>query len=54
MAVVTRRRGVRVLMVVAAGFPLLLAGGAALLTVVMGGTCTGSGVGDAPIGVGDP
>ena len=48
MAVVTRRRGVRVLMVVAAGFPLLLAGGAALLTVVMGGTCTGSGVGDAP------
>ena len=48
MAVVTRRRGVRVLMVVAAGFPLLLAGGAALLTVVIGGTCTGSGVGDAP------
>jgi hypothetical protein len=48
MAVVTRRRGVRVLMVVAAGFPLLLAGGAALLTVVMGGTCAGSGVGDAP------
>ena len=47
-AVVTRRRGVRVLIVVAAGFPLLLAGGAALLTVVMGGTCTGSGVGDAP------
>ena len=35
-------------MVVAAGFPLLLAGGAALLTVVIGGTCTGSGVGDAP------
>ena len=35
-------------MVVAAAFPLLLAGGAALLTVVMGGTCTGSGVGDAP------
>jgi hypothetical protein len=48
MAVVTRRRGVRVLMVVAAGFPLLLAGGAALLTVVIGGTCSGSGVGDAP------
>jgi len=48
MSVVTRRRGVRVLVVVAAGFPLLLAGGAALLTVVMGGTCTGSGVGDAP------
>ena len=48
MAVVTRRRGVRVLVVVAAAFPLLLAGGAALLTVVIGGTCTGSGVGDAP------
>ena len=48
MAVVTRRRGIRVLIVVAAGFPLLLAGGAALLTVVMGGTCSGSGVGDAP------
>jgi hypothetical protein len=48
MAVVTRRRGVRVLVVVAAGFPLLLAGVAALLTVVMGGTCTASGVGDAP------
>jgi hypothetical protein len=46
--VVTRRRGVRVLVVVAAAFPVLLAGGAALLTVVIGGTCTGSGVGDAP------
>lgn len=30
------------------GVPLLLAGGAALLTVVIGGTCTGSGVADAP------
>ena len=48
MPVVTRRRGVRVLLVVAAAFPLLLAGGAALLTVVIGGTCTGSGIGDAP------
>jgi len=48
MAVVTRRRGVRVLVVAAASFPLLLAGGAALLTVVFGGTCTGSGVGDTP------
>ena len=48
MAVVTRRRGVRVLAVAAAGFPLLLAGGAALLTVVIGGACTGSGVGDTP------
>ena len=49
MAVVTRRRGVRVLVVVAAAVPLLLAGGAALLTVVLGGTCSGGGgVGDAP------
>ena len=48
MAVVTRRRGVRALVVVAATFPLVLAGGAALLTVVLGGTCAGSGVGDAP------
>jgi hypothetical protein len=48
VAVVTRRRGVRALVVVAAAFPLLLAGGAALLTVVIGGTCSGSGVGDAP------
>ena len=46
--VVTRRRGVRVVVVVAAAFPLLLAGGAALLTVVLGGTCSGSGVGDTP------
>jgi Hsp20/alpha crystallin family len=48
MAVVTRRRGLRMLVVVAAGFPLLVAGGAALLTVVIGGTCAGSGVGNAP------
>jgi len=46
--VVTRKRGVRILVIVAAGFPLLLAGGAALLTVVLGGSCSGSGVGDAP------
>jgi hypothetical protein len=51
VAVVTRRRGVRILVVAAAAFPLLLAGGAALLTVVMGGTCTGGGVGDAPSGL---
>ncbi len=44
----TRRRGVRILVVVAAAFPLVLAGGAALLTLVIGGTCSGSGVGDAP------
>jgi hypothetical protein len=43
---VTRRRGVRALVVVAAAFPLLLAGGAALLTVVIGQSCSGSGVGD--------
>src|SRR5579884_798315 len=36
------------MLVVAAGFPLLLAGGAALLTVVIGQGCSGSGVGDAP------
>ena len=48
VALVTRRRGVRALVVVAAAFPVLLAGGVALLTVVIGGTCTGSGVGDAP------
>jgi hypothetical protein len=48
VAVVTRRRGVRVLLVVAGAVPLLLAGGAALLTVMLGGTCSGEGVGDAP------
>jgi hypothetical protein len=36
------------MLVVAACFPLLLAGGAALLTVVIGQSCSGSGVGDAP------
>ncbi|HWD70513.1 MAG TPA: hypothetical protein VG293_09965 [Solirubrobacteraceae bacterium] len=36
------------MLVVAAGFPLLLAGGAALLTVVIGQSCSGNGVGDAP------
>jgi hypothetical protein len=48
VAVVTRRRSVRAMLIVAAGFPLLLAGGAALLTVVIGQSCSGSGVGDAP------
>jgi hypothetical protein len=48
VAVVTRRRGVRTLVVVAAAVPVLLAGGASLLTVVIGGTCSGSGVGNAP------
>jgi hypothetical protein len=37
-----------VLLVVAAAFPLLIAGGAALLTIVLGGTCSGGAVGDAP------
>src|SRR5947209_8027306 len=36
------------MLIVAAGFPLVLAGGAALLTVVIGQSCSGSGVGDAP------
>jgi hypothetical protein len=48
LAVVARRRGIRVLVVVASAFPLLLAGGAALLSVVIGGSCSVSGVGDAP------
>jgi hypothetical protein len=48
VAVVARRRGIGVLVVVAAAFPLLLAGGAALLSVVIGGSCSVSGVGDAP------
>ena len=48
MSVVTRRRSVRILLVVAAGFPLLLAGGAAVLTVVIGHSCSGGGAGDAP------
>jgi hypothetical protein len=48
VAVVTRRRSVRILLIVAAGFPLLLAAGAPVLTVVIGQSCTGGGVGDAP------
>ncbi len=36
------------MLVVAAGLPLLLAGGAAVLTVVIGQSCSGGGVGDAP------
>jgi hypothetical protein len=31
-----------------AGFPLLLASGVAVLSVVIGQSCTGTGVGDAP------
>jgi len=48
LPVVTRRRSVRILLVVAAGLPLLLAGGAAVLTVMIGQSCSGGGVGDAP------
>ena len=48
MPVVTRKRSVRIVVIVAAGFPLLLAGGAALLTVVLGGSCSEREVGDAP------
>ena len=48
MPVAARKRSVRILLVAAALFPLLLAGGVALLTVVLGGTCAASGVGDAP------
>ena len=48
MSVVTRRRSVRVLLIVAVGFPLLLAGGAAVLTVVIGHSCSGGGAGDPP------
>jgi hypothetical protein len=46
--VVTRKRSVRILLVVAAGFPLLLAAAAALLSVLFGQSCSGGGVGDAP------
>ena len=49
MPVLTRRRSVRILLLVAAGFPLLVAGGAAVLTVLIGQSCSGGGgVGDAP------
>jgi hypothetical protein len=48
LPVVTRKRSVRILLVVAAAFPLLLAGAAALLSVMFGQSCSGSGVGDAP------
>src|SRR5579871_5652197 len=45
---VAPRRSVRILLVVAAGFPLVLAAGAAVLTVVIGQSCSGGGVGDVP------
>jgi hypothetical protein len=46
--VLTRKRSVRVLLIMAAGFPLLLAGGAAVLSVLIGQSCTPGGVGDTP------
>jgi len=46
--VVTRKRSVRILLVVAGAVPLLLAGAAALLSVLLGQSCSAGGVGDAP------
>lgn len=46
--VLTRRWGVWVLLGIAAAFPLLLAGGVALLSVVLDQGCSGASVGDAP------
>ena len=48
MPVITRRRTLRILIVVAATFPLVLAGGAAVLSVLVGQSCPGGGAGDAP------
>src|SRR5581483_3531822 len=48
MTVLTRKRSIRLLLVIAAGFPLLLAAGAAVLPVVIGQSCTGGRVGDRP------
>ncbi len=48
MPVVTRKRSVRILLVVAGAVPLLLAGAAALLSVLLGQSCSAGGVGDAP------
>jgi hypothetical protein len=46
--VVARRRATRILILAAASFPLLLAGGAALISVVIGQSCSGGAVGGAP------
>jgi hypothetical protein len=47
--VLTRRRSVRILIVVAAAFPIVLAGGAAVISVLIGQSCSGgAGPGDAP------
>ena len=49
MPVITRRRTLRILIVVAATFPLVLAGGVAVLSVLIGQSCPGGGgLGDAP------
>jgi hypothetical protein len=46
--VLTRRRTVRLLILVAAAVPLLLAVGAALISVLIGQSCSGATGGDAP------
>jgi hypothetical protein len=48
VSVLTRRRGVRILLLAAAAFPLLLAGGAAVLSLVIGRGCSAGGAVDAP------
>jgi hypothetical protein len=49
MAVLTRRRSTRILITAAALVPLLLAGGAALISVLIGQSCSGGrGVSDSP------
>jgi hypothetical protein len=54
MPAVVRRRGTRILILAAASIPLLLAGGAALLTGLIERTCSGSAAGgDAPSQVGE-
>jgi signal transduction histidine kinase len=47
----TRKRSARVLLLVAAAFPILLAGGAAVFSVVFGQGCAGVGLGDSPSSV---
>ncbi len=49
MPVLTRQRATRILIVAAAIVPLLLAGGAALISVLMGQSCSdGTGLADSP------
>jgi len=47
---VVARKRVRTLLLFAAALPLLLAGGVAVFSVVIGQGCSGTGVGDAPSG----